>query len=48
MQKQGAKEFSKVYALGASRVQFQNKDPRGWAEFARMLGEHSAMGHSLT
>jgi pimeloyl-ACP methyl ester carboxylesterase len=36
-EKQGAKEFSKVYALGASRVQFQNKDPRGWQEFADRL-----------
>ena len=36
-EKQGAKEFSSVYALGASRVQFQNKDPRGWQEFADRL-----------
>ena len=32
---QGAKEFSKIYALGASRVQFQNKDPRGWQRIRR-------------
>ncbi len=44
----GAKEFSKVYALGASRVQFQNKDPRGWAEFAERLSRHSDMGAALT
>src|SRR5262249_2546364 len=24
------------------------KDPRGWAEFARMLAEHSAEGHAHT
>ena len=24
----------------------QHKDPRGWAEFARMLAEHSAKGHA--
>ena len=47
-EKQGAKEFSKVYALGASRVQFQNKDPRGWAEFAGFLAEHAATGSALT
>ena len=37
-EKLGAKEFSKIYALGASRVQFQNKDPRGWQEFADLPG----------
>ena len=36
------------YALGATRVQLQNKDPRGWAEFRRMLAEHSARGSALT
>jgi pimeloyl-ACP methyl ester carboxylesterase len=25
-------------------VQFENKDPRGFAEFRRMLAEHSALG----
>jgi len=44
----GAREFSKVYALGASRVQFQNKDPRGWQEFADRLATHSDIGASLT
>jgi pimeloyl-ACP methyl ester carboxylesterase len=29
-------------------VQYQNKDPRGWAEFAQQLGEHSAKGQALT
>src|SRR5204862_6118066 len=41
-------EASKKYALGPTRVQFQNKDPRGWAEFAQQLGEHSAKGQALT
>src|SRR5882672_11025956 len=36
------------YALGPSRVQFQNKDPRGWREFADQLAEHSARGAALT
>jgi pimeloyl-ACP methyl ester carboxylesterase len=30
------------------RQAHKNKDPRGWAEFARMLGEHSAIGHAHT
>jgi pimeloyl-ACP methyl ester carboxylesterase len=29
-------------------VQFQNKDPRGWAEFAEQLAEHSEVGSKLT
>jgi pimeloyl-ACP methyl ester carboxylesterase len=36
------------YALGATRVQLQNKDRRGWEEFRRMLSEHSARGSTLT
>jgi pimeloyl-ACP methyl ester carboxylesterase len=47
-EKLGAKEFSKIYALGASRVQFQNKDPRGWQEFADLLATHSDRGAANT
>ena len=47
-ERQGAKEFSKVYALGASRVQFQNKDARGWQEFADRLATHSDIGAANT
>ncbi len=45
---QGAEQFARTYSIGASRVQFQNKDPRGWAEFARWLGEHSSLGSANT
>ncbi|MFT0858860.1 alpha/beta fold hydrolase [Ancylobacter sp. G4_0304] len=45
---QGSERFALTYAEGASRVQFQNKDPRGWAEFQRQLGEHSALGAANT
>jgi len=45
---QGSEQFAKTYSLGASRVQFQNKDPRGWQEFATQLGEHSARGSANT
>jgi len=41
-------EAAAKYALGPTRVQFQNKDPRGWAEFAQQLSEQSAKGHALT
>jgi pimeloyl-ACP methyl ester carboxylesterase len=37
-----------AYALGPARVQFQNKDPRGWREFADQLAEHSQRGAALT
>jgi pimeloyl-ACP methyl ester carboxylesterase len=36
------------YADGATRQTHKHKDPRGFAEFARMLAEHSALGHALT
>jgi pimeloyl-ACP methyl ester carboxylesterase len=36
------------YADGATRQTHKNKDPRGFAEFAKMLAEHSAVGHALT
>jgi pimeloyl-ACP methyl ester carboxylesterase len=45
---QGSGQFAPTYSLGASRVQFQNKDPRGWAEFAQQLGEHDAKGSANT
>jgi len=47
-EKQGSERFAKTYALGASRVQFQNKDPRGWQEFADLLGRHSSLGAANT
>jgi pimeloyl-ACP methyl ester carboxylesterase len=36
------------YADAPMRQAFKHKDPRGWAEFARMLAEHSAQGHAQT
>lgn len=47
-EEEGSAEVAKRYALGPARVQFQNKDPRGHAEFARMLGEHSDVGSAGT
>ena len=40
--------FGKVYALGPTRVQFQNKDPRGWQEFEDQICEHSSLGSANT
>ena len=44
----GMQIAAQTYAIGPSRVQFQNKDPRGWAEFAAHLAEHSAQGSGNT
>src|SRR5437763_7742409 len=44
----GMAKSANAYALGPARVQFQNRDPRGWAEFAAQLAEHSALGSALT
>lgn len=44
----GAVEFAKIYSTAASRIVFQQKDPRGWQEFATQLAEHSAVGSART
>jgi len=48
IEKQGMPEVAKRYSLGPTRVQFQNKNPRGWREFADQLAEHSTLGSTLT
>jgi pimeloyl-ACP methyl ester carboxylesterase len=45
---EGMAAFANKYAYGPTRVQFENKDPRGFAEFKRMLAEHSATGSANT
>jgi len=45
---QGMEVFAGKYAYGPTRVQFENKDPRGFAEFKRMLAEHSGVGSANT
>lgn len=44
----GGAEFAPIYAEGASRVQFQEKDPRGWRIFAERLARHSQVGAANT
>jgi pimeloyl-ACP methyl ester carboxylesterase len=48
IQKDGMAAFAERYAYGPTRVQYENKDPRGHAEFKAMLGEHSAVGSANT
>jgi pimeloyl-ACP methyl ester carboxylesterase len=40
--------FAERYAYGPTRVQYENKEPRGHAEFKAMLAEHSATGSANT
>jgi pimeloyl-ACP methyl ester carboxylesterase len=44
----GSASVASWYAAGPARVQFQNKNPRGWAEFAATLASHDATGSALT
>jgi pimeloyl-ACP methyl ester carboxylesterase len=45
---EGMPAFAERYAYGPTRVQYENKDPRGHAEFKNMLAEHSAIGSANT
>jgi len=41
---EGMQNVAAEYGSGPARVQFENKDPRGYAEFISMLAEHSSLG----
>lgn len=45
---EGMARFAEKYAYGPTRVQFEAKDPRGFAEFKQQLAEHSALGSRNT
>ena len=44
----GTKAAIKPYQVGPSRIQFQNKDPRGFAHFCAEFAKHSALGSANT
>jgi 3-oxoadipate enol-lactonase len=46
--REGSQAVAETYGLGPSRVPFLVKDPRGFAEFSRMLAEHDATGSANT
>ena len=46
--REGIAPVAADYALGPTRVQFQSKDPRGWAAFRDQLMQHSAPGAAGT
>ena len=45
---EGMDKFGSEYALGPSRVQFQNKDPKGWQVFNDQLIKHDPVGSANT
>jgi pimeloyl-ACP methyl ester carboxylesterase len=44
----GTKEAIRPYQIGPARIQFQNKDPRGFAHFCAEFAKHSALGAANT
>jgi pimeloyl-ACP methyl ester carboxylesterase len=48
LEREGMATFAEAYAYGPTRVQFQAKDARGFAEFKAMLAEHSGSGSANT
>jgi pimeloyl-ACP methyl ester carboxylesterase len=44
LEREGMAKFAEAYACGPTRVQFERKDARGFAEFKRALAEHSVTG----
>ena len=45
---EGMAKVAEFYSRGPTRVQFLEKDPRGWQEFHDQLAAGSARGHALT
>ena len=45
---EGAEAFADTYSMGPTRVQFLNKNPRGFQEFRDQLAEHSTDGAART
>jgi pimeloyl-ACP methyl ester carboxylesterase len=48
IRRDGMARLMATYGHGASRIQYLNKDPRGFAEFAQQLAGHSAIGSAFT
>ena len=44
----GIEAFAPIYAHGPTRLVFEEKDPRGFAEFEAQMAEHSTEGSALT
>ena len=44
----GIAEVSKTFGAGPARLQYRNKDPRGYGEFRAQFAEHSTQGSANT
>jgi len=48
MEREGMQAVAPVYGGGPTRVQFENKDPKGYKKFVDQLACHSGKGSALT
>ena len=48
IEREGMPTMAELYCAGSARVQYREKDPRGWAEFKAQFAAGSAQGHALT
>ncbi len=48
VESKGMRILANIYASNASRVQFEQKDPKGWAEWRDAFAEHSPIGTAIT
>ncbi len=48
IEREGMAAMAELYCAGPARVQYRDKDPRGWAEFKQQFADGSARGHALT
>jgi pimeloyl-ACP methyl ester carboxylesterase len=48
IERQGMPAMAELYCIGPARVQFRDKDARGWEAFKRRFAEGSAKGHART
>lgn len=46
--REGMPAMADPYCAGSARVQYREKDPRGWAEFRAQFAAGSAQGHAMT
>lgn len=48
IEQEGMPAMAELYCTGPARVQYREKDPRGWSEFKQQFANSSAQGHAMT
>lgn len=48
IEREGMPAMAELYCAGPARIQYREKDPRGWQEFKQQFSAGSARGHALT